>query len=359
ERDQARNKFGHRRRRQLRVLARAGTRALRERRGERADRADALGPGRIPAPGHPGRGGVGRGPAQGRARRGASDLRQAELHDGVLRPCAAVGRGRADGAGARRGGRTYGGLFRRPHVPARGPWRAGPGRGRRAPARNPRRRAGQLPSRGEPGGNRVLRRMRARGRGGVRQQHPRVHRVGRGVGEAVRRCPRADHRRRHQGAAGGDDRPPRADGPVRQARGQARPDVSAQHRGQHGFRQHGEPGAIGVQEDQQDGGRAVGGASPAGAGRHPHRAVGLCRVAERQQGLLPPHGGADVRRGADEPGAQAVGGGQPQQRGRRDRHDPLRQARQGPRHRRPDPPRRRLFLQASARADDRRCGLRG
>ena len=51
----------------------------------------------------------------------------------------------------------------------------------------------------------------------------------------------ANRRRRHQGAAWCDHRPPRPDRPVRQARRQAGADLPAQHRRQHRLPQHVEP----------------------------------------------------------------------------------------------------------------------
>jgi myo-inositol-1-phosphate synthase len=60
-------------------------------------------------------------------------------------------------------------------------------------------------------------------------------------GRALPRSRRADHRRRHQGAARRHHRPPGADRPLRQARRQARADLPAQHRRQHRLPQHVEP----------------------------------------------------------------------------------------------------------------------
>jgi myo-inositol-1-phosphate synthase len=59
--------------------------------------------------------------------------------------------------------------------------------------------------------------------------------------------------------------------------------------------------------------------------------IRLCGVAERQQGLLPAHGGPAVRRRADELEMRLSVEDSPNQRRRRHRHDPLRQTRQGPR----------------------------
>ena len=73
---------------------------------------------------------------------------------------------------------------------------------------------------GSRAGDPLLHGMRARGRGGGGQLHAGVHRQQSGVGAALRRQAHPDHRRRHQGATGRDDRPPRPLQPVPGARRQ-------------------------------------------------------------------------------------------------------------------------------------------
>ena len=125
------------------------------------------------------------------------------------------------------------------------------------------RRPPQLSAGGQPGGDRILRRMRARGGGRLRQQHPGVHRLRRSLGGALPQGGRPDHRRRHQGAVGRDHRPPRAHRPVQEARSQARADLPAQHRRQYRLPQHVEPQAARLQEDLEDRGGPVGRRAPA------------------------------------------------------------------------------------------------
>ena len=78
-----------------------------------------------------------------------------------------------------------------------------------------------------------------------------------------------------------------------------------------------------------------------GAPQRAHRPVRLRAVARRPQvGLRPPRG-SRVRRRAAEPGVQARGLGLPELGRHHHRRPPRGEDRQGPRHRRPDPRRRR------------------
>ena len=159
-----------------------------QRRRERADRPDALGPRRL-SPARPARRRrLGHRPAQGRPRRRRGDLRQAQLHRGLLRSRADDRRDRADGPTARRRLAAHGRPPRRPHLPAGRRARAREGRDRRRAARDRGRRAGQLPARRQPEGDRVLCRVRAGGRRRLRQQHPRLHRQRSGLGRPVPRA---------------------------------------------------------------------------------------------------------------------------------------------------------------------------
>jgi myo-inositol-1-phosphate synthase len=123
--------------------------------------------------------------------------------------------------------------------------------------------------------------------------------------------------------------------------------------GNHRLPQHEGTQPAQVQEDQQDRGGAVGRRPPSGRRQHPRRPVDYVAWQNDNKVCFLRMEGPDVRRRADEPGAAPVGRGQPQFGRRRHRHDPLRKAGEGSRHRRPDPPGQRLFLQAPARADDR------
>src|SRR3546814_9258217 len=80
------------------------------------------------------------------------------------------------------------------------------------------------------------------------------------------------------------------------------PDLSAQHRRKHRLPQHDQPQAAGVEEKVKDGGRAIGRRTAAGRREYPCRPIRLCRMAERQQGLLPANGRPYVRRRAAAPG---------------------------------------------------------
>ena len=87
--------------------------------------------------------------------------------------------------------------------------------------------------------------------------------------------------------------------------------------------------------------------------------VRLRALAERQQGLLPAHGGAPVRRRADEPRAAPLGRGLAELRRRLDRRRALREARARPRHRRRARRPVLVLHEAPAAPGDRRAGLRG
>ena len=128
--------------------------------------------------GHPRRRGLGRRPAQGRPRRRRGDLRQAQLHRRssatmCRRPASTV----RDGPGARRLSPSTWPTIRddRTFVLADA---AEPDKADVVAAlqRDRDRRAAELSAGRQPGGDRILRRMRARGRRRLRQQHPGVHR---------------------------------------------------------------------------------------------------------------------------------------------------------------------------------------
>ena len=153
--------------------------------------------------------------------------------------------------------------------------------------------------------------------------------------QEVHRRGRADRRRRHQEPGRRDHRPPHPRPPVRGPRHGARPHVPAQRRRQHGLQEHARARAPRVQEDLEDPGRHEPDRPRHRGRRRAHRPVGPRAVAAGPQvGLHPPRG-PQLRRRAAEPGAQARGLGLPEL-GRRDhRRGALRQARPGPRHRRP------------------------
>src|SRR5213076_1292617 len=202
-----------------------------------------------------------------------------------------------------------------------------------------RRDGGQLPPRRQPGGDRTLRARLPRGRGVVRQLHPRVHRLRRPVGRRVRAPLHPDRGRRRQVAAGGDHRASHAGEAVRRSRRRARPDLPAEHRRQHGLPQHAEPRAHRRQAALEDRGGAERAPQPAAPHPHPHRAERLRPLAARQQGLLPAHGGTRLRQRAHRARAAALGRGQPQLRRLRDRRHPLLPRGAGSEDRRPPPER--------------------
>ncbi len=129
------------------------------------------------------------------------------------------------------------------------------GRRRPGPQGHPGRRARLLPARGLGGGRQVLRAVRDRREGRLRQRPARLHRVRPRVGQEVRGRRRPDHRRRHQEPGRRDHHAPRHGQAVRGPRRRARPHVPAQRRRQHGLQEHARARASGVQEGLQDAGR--------------------------------------------------------------------------------------------------------
>ena len=114
------------------------------------------------------------------------------------------------------------------------------------------RRPDLLPAGRLGAGGEVLRAVRHRRQGRVRQRAAGVHRQHAGVGEEVRRRRRADRRRRHQVAGRRDHHPPRARQAVRGPRRRGPAHLPAQRRRQHGLQEHARARATGVEEDQQD-----------------------------------------------------------------------------------------------------------
>ena len=88
------------------------------------------------------------------------------------------------------------------------------------------------------------------------------------------------HRRRYQIPTGGDDHPPRPHRSVQKTRRQAGSHLSAQHRRQHRFFEHGEPRPARFKENIQDPGGAGGHRTTAGQRGHPHRSQRLRPLAE-------------------------------------------------------------------------------
>ena len=141
----------------------------------------------------------------------------------------------------------------------------------------------------------------------------------------------AHRRRRHQEPGRRDHRPSLAGAAVRRPWRRSRPDLPAQHRGQHRLPQHAGAQAAQVEEAFQDGIRPVAARRAARRRGHPHRPVRLHSLAARQQDRFHPPGGARLRRRAARDRTQAVGAGFLEQRRRRHRRSALRQARIGPR----------------------------
>ena len=107
--------------------------------------------------------------------------------------------------------------------------------------------AGRLGGRGQ-----VLRPVRHRRRGGLRQRAAGLHRRYPGVGQEVRRGRRADRRRRHQVPGRRDHHPPGHGQAVRGPGRRAGPYIPAQRRRQHGLQEHAGARPAGVEEDLQD-----------------------------------------------------------------------------------------------------------
>ena len=158
-----------------------------------------------------------------------------------------LGGDRAAGSDARRPGQVLPGGRRRVARRAR--------RRRPGPARRPGRRPRLLPAGRLRGGPALLRPGLPRRGRRLRQRHPRLHRLGPRVGEAVPRRRRADRRRRHQEPGGRHHRAPRADPPLRGPRPDPGPHLPAQRRRQHGLQEHARARAPRVEEDLQDPGR--------------------------------------------------------------------------------------------------------
>ncbi len=112
--------------------------------------------------------------------------------------------------------------------------------GRRGPGAQgrPRRRARLLPAGGLGRGRPVLRAVRDRRQGRVRQRAARLHRLRPGVGPEVHRRRGADRRRRHQVAGRRDHHPPGDGQAVRRPRCGAAAHLPAQLRRQHGLHEH-------------------------------------------------------------------------------------------------------------------------
>ena len=168
-----------------------------------------------------------------------------------------------------------------------------------------------------------------------------------------------DRGRRHQEPGRLHHRPPHPHPPLRGPRPGARPHLPAQLRRQHGLQEHARARAPRVQEDLQDPGRhQPDGGQRARRRRRPRRPVRPRAVAEGPQVGLHPHGGAQLRRRAAQPRAQARGVGLPQLGRRHHRRRALRQAGARPRHRRPAPRPLGLLHEVAAGAVPRRRGAR-
>ncbi len=131
------------------------------------------------------------------------------------------------------------------------------------------------------------------------------------------------HRRRHQEPGRRDDHAPRADPPVHGPRRAHRPHVPAELRRQHRLPEHARARAPRVQEDQQDQRGHLDARLRDRRREHPRRPVGLRAVAQGPQVVPHPDRGHDVRRRPAQRRAQARGLGQPEQRRRHHRRDPL------------------------------------
>ena len=113
----------------------------------------------------------------------------------------------------------------------------------------------------------------------------------------------------------------------------------------------------GVQEDIQDRSRAIGDRRAPGGRKYPYRPERLRAVAARQQNCVYPYGRPALWRCADGDRLQTFGRGFAELGRGGDRRDPLLQTGTRSRYRRRFAFRFRLFLEASARANDRRRGL--
>ena len=131
------------------------------------------------------------------------------------------------------------------------------------------------------------------------------------VGDDVKVATRFDHPASHHHEA------------VRRPRDQGSPHLPAQHRRQHRLPQHARPLAPGLQAQIQDRGRAERDARADARRRRAYRPVGLRRLAERQQGLLPADRGRGLRRNSDRARTADVGAGFAQFGRRRDRRHSL------------------------------------
>ena len=137
-----------------------------------------------------------------------------------------------------------------------------------------------------------------------------------------------NHRRRHQEPGGRDHRPPHARTPLRRPRHQARPDLPAQHRGEHRLSQHAGARAVFVRRSDRKPSRSRASSMSAWDSHDIHigpsdyvpwqddNKIAFIRLEGRGFGDVP----ARTR-------AQIVGPGLPQQRGRGDRRRAVRQAR--------------------------------
>ena len=233
-----------------------------DKRAEDADRPDALGDRRLPAPGH--RGGrafdidvrkVGKDVCRG-------DLREAQLHGASSAP--SIPKTRRAGAHGPRARRRLPSTCRTTRTTGRF-LVAGRSRSRRARTwstrcaiRAPRcwsTTCRSAPSRPRASTPSARSRPASRWSTACRSSSPATRRW-RG---ALRRARHPDRRRRHQGAARRHHHPPHAHRSLPQARRQARAHLPAQHRRQHRLPQHAEPQPARVEEGLEDRGGAVGG----------------------------------------------------------------------------------------------------
>ena len=190
---------------------------------------------------------------------------------------------------------------------------------------------GLVPAGRQRGSDQVVRRAGPPGRRRLRQRDPGVHRPRALLAAPLRRGGPAGHRRRHQEPGRRDDHPPRAHPPVHGSRRPPRPDLPAELRRQHRLPEHARARAPRVEEDQQDQRGHLDARLRDGPGRHPRRPERPRAVARGPQVVLHPDGGHDLRRRAAQRRAQARGLGQPEQRRRHHRRDPLPEARPRPR----------------------------
>ena len=203
-------------------------------------------------------------------------------------------------------------------------------------ARHAGRRADLLPAGGLGAGRQVLRPVRDRRGRGVRERAAGLHRERPGVGQEVRRCRRADRGRRHQVAGRRHDHAPRPREALRGSRRGTRPYLPAELRRQHGLHEHAGARAPDVEEDLQDAIGAVPARPAARQGEHPHRPERPRAVARGSQVGDDPARGSQLRRCTAHDRDETRGVGLAELRRRDHRRAALRQAREGPRHRRPD-----------------------